>query len=135
MSSIYAFITSTFLGIRPVHVTKKLILRLFNAKTKSEVNKARAREVYNAYFRAIRRLVPEEKRLEYKMGFRWKPLCTFFVVKKLDITFPRENDRTLHLIKNESRTKKFIVNTIKVTLPWLLKAAIVGAAWMAIREI
>ena len=135
MSSIYAFITSTFLGIRPVHATKKLILGFFNAKTKSEVNEARAREVYDAYFRDIRKLVPEERRLEYKMGSGWKPLCAFLDVEEPDVAFPRENDRALHSVENESRTKKFIVNTMKVTLPWLLGAAMVGAAWMAVREV
>ncbi len=71
------------LGMRCVHAMKKVLRGFFGASTEQECA-ARARETYDAYFRDIRSLVPPERRLEYKMGSGWEPLCTFLGVEVPD---------------------------------------------------
>jgi hypothetical protein len=129
-SSIQAFITWRFLGIRPVHAMRKVIMGFFNAKSREEVDMACAREAYDAYFRDIRAMVPPERRLEYKMGSGWEPLCTFLGVEVPDEKFPQANDKVAHSAEAESRQKKFLTNAIKVAGPWVLALVAAGTAWM-----
>ncbi|KAI1397464.1 hypothetical protein F4819DRAFT_471952 [Hypoxylon fuscum] len=132
--SIEAFITSRLLGIRPVHATRKVILGFFNVKTRIQIDEARAREVYDAYFREIRQLVPPERRLEYKMGSGWEPLCTFLGVEEPDVPFPRENGRVAVLEETRARHTKLFINGIRVVGPCVLGAVIIGAAWSYFSE-
>ncbi|CAJ2510483.1 Uu.00g132920.m01.CDS01 [Anthostomella pinea] len=132
VSSIQAFITSRFLGIRPVQATKKLLFGFFNAKTRLGIDEVCARKAYDAYFRDIRELVPPERRLEYKMGSGWEPLCAFLGVDVPDRNFPRENDRVAQASEAQSRHMTFLINTTKVAGPWVLGLFAIGAAWLYI---
>ncbi|KAJ2985944.1 hypothetical protein NUW58_g5267 [Xylaria curta] len=92
-SYIIAFMTSNFLGIRPTHATRKMLYGLFDAKSRSKIDAARGRQVYEEYFRKIRELVPPERRLEYTVGDGWEPLCDFLGVDvPKDVPFPRGNE-------------------------------------------
>ncbi|RYP16073.1 hypothetical protein DL765_005331 [Monosporascus sp. GIB2] len=129
MSGIQAFITSRLLGIRPVHAMRKVILGFFNARTRLQVDEKRAREAYDAYFRQIRQLVPPERRLEYKMGSGWGPLCTFLGVEEPNVPFPQSNERAAHSEENQSRHKQLLVNGMKAAGPWILGIVVIGLAW------
>ncbi|KAK9783445.1 putative EthD domain-containing protein [Seiridium cardinale] len=128
-SSIQAFISYRFLGIRPVHAMKKVILGFFSATTREEVDIERAREVYDAYFRQIRAAVPPERRIEYKMGSGWEPLCTFLGVDVPVQEFPDANEKEEHAKEAEGRQRAFLINAIKVSTPWVLAAGAVWTAW------
>ncbi|KAI1084845.1 hypothetical protein F5B20DRAFT_523483 [Whalleya microplaca] len=130
MSGIIAFITYRLLGDRPIHAMRKVILGLFNVRTRLEVNETRAREVYNAYFSHIRQLVPPERRLEYKMGSGWEPLCTFLGVEEPNVPFPRANDKTVHSEEVRSRQKKVFLNGMKIAGPFILVVAGIALAWL-----
>ncbi|KAI0546497.1 hypothetical protein F4679DRAFT_557618 [Xylaria curta] len=92
-SSIVGFVTSTFLGVRPVQCMRKMLFGFFDAKSREEIDEARGRQVYEEYFREIRKLVPPERRLEYTIGDGWKPLCDFLGVEvPKGVPFPRGND-------------------------------------------
>ncbi|KAI6082149.1 hypothetical protein F4821DRAFT_247760 [Hypoxylon rubiginosum] len=129
LSGIQAFITYRILGVRPVHATTKIILGFFNARSRLEVDEKRAREVYDEYFRQIRELVPPERRLEYKMGSGWQPLCTFLGVEEPSLPFPRANERAANSQETNSRHLTIFSNGIKVVGPWILGAVVAGAAW------
>ncbi|KAJ7246381.1 hypothetical protein C8J57DRAFT_1724795 [Mycena rebaudengoi] len=113
-SSIVAFITSTFLRIRPVHAMKKVLLGFFGAK--------------------IRMLVPPERRLEYKLGSGWEPLCAFLGVEVPDVDFPQANEAKEHSIEAEARQKKLAINAIKVAGPWIIGIGAVAATWLYTRR-
>ncbi|KAJ8129271.1 hypothetical protein O1611_g4363 [Lasiodiplodia mahajangana] len=130
MSSIQAFITSKILGIRPVHATRKIILGFCNARTRLEVNEARARDAYDNYFRQIREMVPPERRLEYKMGSGWEPLCSFLGVEVPDVPFPEANDKVAHDEENQSRHIKLLANALRTLGPWTLGLVVVVGAWL-----
>ncbi|KAI0456252.1 hypothetical protein F5B21DRAFT_156221 [Xylaria acuta] len=92
-STIVGFVTSTFLGIRPVQSMRKIIFGFFDAKSREEIDETRGRQVYEKYFREIRELVPPERRLEYTIGDGWEPLCDFLGVEvPQGVPFPRGND-------------------------------------------
>ncbi|KAI0203529.1 hypothetical protein F4808DRAFT_416958 [Astrocystis sublimbata] len=92
-SDIVAFVTTHILGVRMVPCIRKMLCGLLGAKTREEMNEARGKKVYDAYFREIRRLVPPDNRLEYKIGDGWEPLCDFLDVDVPEgVPFPRSND-------------------------------------------
>ncbi|KAI1375875.1 hypothetical protein F4677DRAFT_103565 [Hypoxylon crocopeplum] len=128
-SAIQAFITSSILGIRPVHAMRKVILGFFNATSREEVDVVQARDAYDAYFRDIRKLVPPERLLEYKMGSGWEPLCTFLGMKVPDVSFPNANEKATHSVEARAREKQFLANATRLSGPWLVGLAVLGVAW------
>lgn len=129
MAAINSFICWKILGIRAVHAMRKVHFGFFNAKSKEECA-AHARETYDAYFREIRKLVPPERRLEYKMGSGWEPLCTFLGVVVPDVEFPQANEQEAHQKEVQSRLGKFYGGAAKFAIPWVLGMAAIGAAWL-----
>ncbi|KAI0019488.1 hypothetical protein F4780DRAFT_437903 [Xylariomycetidae sp. FL0641] len=128
LSDIQAFITSRLLGIRPVHAMRKVIFGLFGAKSRAEINKERAREVYDTYFAKIRQIVPPERLLEYRLGSGWGPLCQFLGAEEPDVPFPQGNDKVVHSAENKSRHLIFLTNALKVVGPWALGFLAIGVA-------
>ncbi|KAJ7323597.1 P-loop containing nucleoside triphosphate hydrolase protein [Mycena albidolilacea] len=54
------------------------------------IEKAKAR--YVAYYEEVRRMVPRERLLEYRVGEGWEPLCKFLGKPIPEESFPRTND-------------------------------------------
>jgi hypothetical protein len=52
----------------------------------------RARQGYREHCANIRNLVSKEKRLEYKLGSGWEPLCEFLGKPVPDVPFPHLNE-------------------------------------------
>lgn len=134
LSGIQAFVTSRLLGVRPVHAMRKVILGFFGARTRLEVDEKRAREAYDTYFRQVCQLVPPERRLEYKIGSGWAPLCTFLGVDVPAQPFPQANERAAHTGESQSRHIKFLVNGTKVIGPWVLGAVAISIVWSYLTE-
>ncbi|KAJ6786534.1 hypothetical protein PWT90_08192 [Aphanocladium album] len=76
---------------RAVDAMIKVNYGLFHARNIDEI-KANARTTYDEYYRNIREKIPAERRLEYKMGDGWEPLCAFLGKDVPDVPFPRLND-------------------------------------------
>ncbi|KAI1361165.1 hypothetical protein F5Y08DRAFT_315450 [Xylaria arbuscula] len=135
-SFIISFVTNTFLGIRPNQSMRKNLLGFFGVKSHRQITKARAKEVYDEFYRTIREIVPPENRLEYKVGDGWEPLCEFLGKEvPQDTPFPRKND-ALALRKEASvRYREFAVASMKVivrnTITKVLPACACG--WVAYR--
>ncbi|RYP24893.1 hypothetical protein DL767_008517 [Monosporascus sp. MG133] len=130
-SAIYAFISWRILGVRPVHAMRKVLLGFFNAKSREEIDVECARKAYDTYFKEIRRLVPQERRLEYKMGSGWEPLCTFLGVDIPNVEFPRTNSRSAHSEVVRSRQKQLFASATRTLGPWVLVIVSIGAAWLS----
>lgn len=128
-SSFHAFITWWFLGIRPVHAMRKVILGFFGVRTRLEVDVDCARAAYDAYFREVRARIPAERRLEYKLGSGWEPLCAFLGVDVPDEAFPNANEKEENTKESRGRENTFIVKSIKVSSPWLVAVGVAWAAW------
>ncbi|KAI0381077.1 hypothetical protein F5Y04DRAFT_289039 [Hypomontagnella monticulosa] len=128
VASIQGFISSMFLGIRPVQAMSKALLGMCGARTLHEINEARARVVYEEYFRQVRELVPPERRLEYKIGSGWGPLCAFLGVPVPDVPFPRANERSANNKEVVARHLVILKNGAKAVAPWVFGLVAVGMA-------
>lgn len=108
----------------------------FGARNLGEI-KANARATYFGYYDRIRELVPPERRLEYKFGDGWEPLCEFLGKEVPDVPFPRLNDRVQHGEYNKKRELRAVLVACWMMLrPWVLGglAAIFIAVWLARRN-
>ncbi|PQE09315.1 efflux pump antibiotic resistance protein [Rutstroemia sp. NJR-2017a BVV2] len=129
MATISGWICWYVMGIRAVHAMRKVHFGFFNAKTPEEIE-LHARDAYEGYYREIRKMVPEQRKLEYKMGDGWEPLCEFLGVDvPLGIPFPRENDRASHSEEAGKRTRRMLMGLVKVAVPFVVCLAAVVGGW------
>jgi hypothetical protein len=54
--------------------------------------RSKTRDRYKEHYAMVRRLVPKDQLLEYKLSQGWEPLCEFLNVPVPDQPFPRTND-------------------------------------------
>lgn len=107
------------IGSRAADAMLKINYGLFGANSLAEI-RANARKTYDEYYRNIRETVPSNKRLEYKMGDGWEPLCAFLGKDVPNMPFPRLND-------NASRQRSQRNGEIQVLLESGMKLALLGA--------
>ncbi|CAH0025294.1 unnamed protein product [Clonostachys rhizophaga] len=89
------FLAGHVMGIRSGQTMRKVHFGFFNATDRAGIER-NARKAYDEYFDTIRALVPPERRLEYKIGDGWGPLCKFLGKEVPDLPFPHQNARKAH---------------------------------------
>ena len=88
-----------FVGpIRDVHL--RWATHWMGVRSESEMRE-KAKEKYREHYELVRRIVPREKLLEYKLGSGWEPLCEFLGKDVPDVDFPKVND-TASMHENDS---------------------------------
>ena len=83
----------------------------FRVRTADEM-RAVCRERYKEHYGAVRRLVPADRLLDYRLGDGWEPLCEFLDKPKPDVPFP---------FVNEGKDLKLL---IRVGLGWTIMMAV-----------
>ncbi|KAI1423133.1 hypothetical protein F5Y12DRAFT_786233 [Xylaria sp. FL1777] len=114
-------------GVRAGYAMKKVHFGFFRATNLEEIE-AHARETYERYYETVRQLVPPEKRLEYKMGDGWEPLCAFLGKEVPNVPFPQLNVRRKHTKSRAQRRKEKIRRITKKVAPWGLALLVVAVA-------
>ncbi|KAI0907761.1 hypothetical protein F4823DRAFT_539198 [Ustulina deusta] len=127
-SEFQMFLAWHTIGFRAGHAMRKLVCGLFNAKTKGEIE-AHGRETYDRFFQELRDAVPPERRLEYKMGSGWEPLCEFLGKDVPDVPFPFANEQNVHAasVKGKRRTINSAIS--KTVAVGIVSVAVAGASW------
>jgi hypothetical protein len=93
-------------------------------------DKENAIQVYNALHDEVRALVPENRRLEYKLGDGWGPLCEFLGREIPDSEFPRVNETASFQARFIVLRREAMKRVAKNAVPWVVGAAAVAtAAW------
>lgn len=96
--------------------------------------------VYERYYEEVRRLVPEERRLEYRLGSGWGPLCEFLgkdVPRQEDgteVPFPHKNESQSLEKAFEEMGKKVVKRATRNVAGVVLAAAVAWAAWVIAKE-
>ncbi|OAX81408.1 hypothetical protein ACJ72_04253 [Emergomyces africanus] len=82
-----------FLTARPATLMNKLDFAMLNASDRAGLER-NAQDTYRKHYDKIRRLVPKERLLEYKLGSGWQPLCEFLgkEVPGPEVEFPFLNE-------------------------------------------
>ncbi|KAI9155713.1 hypothetical protein HJFPF1_08302 [Paramyrothecium foliicola] len=118
------------LGDRGLQATRKIVLGHWNSRNVHEV-RANARDGYKAYYNRIRQIVPQDKRLEYKLGDGWEPLCKFLGKDIPDVSFPWVNDGQAHTQKQQEQVDKVIGKAWLVLKPWTVALCGMGVTGVA----
>ncbi|KJZ69100.1 hypothetical protein HIM_11507 [Hirsutella minnesotensis 3608] len=111
----------------------KIIEGFFEAKSIGELRQ-KARMVYDRHHREIRKLVPPNRLLEYRMGQGWEPICNFLNKPQPNIVFPRLNDaKALRMRLKRKMRSQFVAAGI-VLVPWIAGSlAVLLGGWMMAR--
>jgi hypothetical protein len=110
---------SSKLGLRSSHALSKIYFGLFHASSVDEIHQ-NARKTYDQYFEDVRRAVPASRRLEYRLGDGWEPLCTFLGKDIPDVPFPNVNDRIEHKRIAQRHTNTFLLMMLRQIVPWII---------------
>ena len=106
---------------------------LFGPKRFEEQN---AKRVYRDIFARIRRIVPEERKLEFQLEEGWEPLCKFLRKEIPDEPFPRIHERETWVERVYLLRRLAIRRVIRRLMPYTLAfvGVICGIAWFKIYE-
>ena len=85
----------------------------------TEEMRTKAKEKYRKYCASIRRIVPKERLLEYKLGSGWEPLCEFLGKDVPDLEFPRVNETASMHEKMSIVARRGLKNLLKRALLWV----------------
>lgn len=75
----------------PFDATAKQYYGFYGVSDMSEIDEAMARRAHREFFEEVRRIVPAERRLEFRLKDGWEPLCEFLGKPVPDVPFPRLN--------------------------------------------
>ncbi|KAL9023986.1 MAG: hypothetical protein Q9196_006843 [Gyalolechia fulgens] len=90
-------------------------MRVHSAEEMREVAKDRYRE----HYASVRRMVPQERLLEYRLGSGWEPLCAFLNKSVPNVEFPKVNEtRSMHE-KIAIITRRGLIKLLKRATLWL----------------
>lgn len=128
-TAILAFIGSRLFGVRSGHALQNIYYGFFDARNVQEIQD-HARAAYDKYFEEVRGLVPQDRRLEYRLGSGWEPLCTFLGKEVPDVEFPFLNSREKHGKEMKTNRRNLYLIFLRAAMPWILGAvAVVWVAW------
>ena len=95
--------------------------------------RSKAKEKYREHYALVRRLVPRERILEYRLGSGWEPLCKFLVKEVPDAEFPRVNEAASMHEKMTIIARRGMRNFLKRALLWIGPLA-VAILWMTVKQ-
>ncbi|KAF4959464.1 hypothetical protein FGADI_1685 [Fusarium gaditjirri] len=120
------------LRFRALHAMRKILAGFFSVDEYSieAITPEIARHTYHEFYRKVREVVPDDRRLEYSLGEGWEPLCKFLGKDVPDVEFPRINDRKTHSEDIERLMSKMVkVSLGLLGLVGVLVVAVVLCVW------
>lgn len=118
------------IGVPIDRAWKNTYMGFYRVSSMREVDEATVRKGYDAFYAEVRALVPEERRLEFKLKDGWEPLCEFLDKPVPDMPFPRVNSREEH----EVTAKKMMWRALAKSLVGIGAIGAVGyGVWLAMR--
>lgn len=128
-AAVHDWLTRRVMGVRAVQAMRKIHFGFFGARSREEVYR-NARGAYDAYFAEVRRAVPEGRRLEYRMGDGWEPLCAFLGVPVPDVPFPGANEQEAHRQEVRKMLGKMYGRALRMFAPLAVGVAAIAAGWL-----
>jgi len=122
------YIVEPILGSRGTFTIRKMLCGFFRAKNVDEI-RANAKERYLEHYETVRRIVPKEKLLEFKLTDGWEPLCAFLGKDIPDTDFPWVNETKALQEKIKSVQTGLMLKAIRRIAPVFVAAAVIGVAY------
>ncbi|KAH8645695.1 hypothetical protein BX600DRAFT_477856 [Xylariales sp. PMI_506] len=128
---IVAYLMALLTGYRGFQAMQKQLLGVFGAHNADEIRR-NAKGYHKAYYEHVRRIVPPEQRLEYKLGDGWAPLCEFLGKEIPDVDFPRINEGGQHDARMAALMNKLSAMAWQTLRPWVVGFSATGAVALGI---
>ena len=113
-------------GIRAGKAMHKTLMGAFDAPDLKTLKK-NARRTYEGYYARIREVVPPERRLEYRQGDGWEPLCAFLGKEVPDVPFPNVNDQRNHRAYQMDQLRNEMTYVWKKAAPYAVGGLVAAA--------
>lgn len=127
-------LVSWLTGNRARQCVEKLVMGRFGVRNYREINKDVARKFYFAYYDRIRAEIPEERKLEYRLGEGWEPICRFLGKEvPAGVPFPRVNEAEGFEVKVKKVARDQSWGAWEKAQPWVLAGGVIVVATMAVR--
>lgn len=129
-------IVSALTGNRARQCIEKLVLGRFGLQSYREIDKDVARKFYFAYYDRIRQVISDDRKLEYKLGSGWKPLCDFLGEEvPVGVDFPRINEAEGFEVKVKKVSNDLSWAAWEKLQFWVLAGGVIAVAGtMAVRS-
>ncbi|KAG6988577.1 hypothetical protein G7Y79_00070g096760 [Physcia stellaris] len=82
----------------------------------AEEMRSLAKNKYREHYASVRKTVPKERLLEYRLGSGWEPLCTFLGKEVPDVEFPKVNETASMQEKMAIIARRGVKNLLKRAL-------------------
>ncbi|KAJ2981493.1 hypothetical protein NQ176_g1983 [Zarea fungicola] len=114
--------------------SRKVILGYWRARNVHEI-RTNMRETYDRHHTQIRKLVPPERLLEYRLGEGWESLCEFLDKPVPNQQFPHVNEAAELQRRIREKITRQVAEAARNLLPWALAIAVAGVAfWKLYRK-
>ncbi|KAH9892398.1 hypothetical protein F4778DRAFT_750456 [Xylariomycetidae sp. FL2044] len=125
LADFICYVVCPVINNRGVMAMRKIVLGHWRGRDVHEVRR-KMTEGYRAYYARIREVVPEERRLEYKLGQGWEPLCAFLGKEVPASPFPWVNEQAKHKEKQMEQMWIIISQAWGVVRPWTFASLFLG---------
>jgi hypothetical protein len=105
-----------------------MMLGFFRAENVDQIRE-HAKSRYLEHYETIRRIVPKEKLLNFKLTDGWGPLCTFLGKEIPDTDFPWVNETKALQEKIKMVQGQMMMKAAKKIVPILGGAVVLGVAY------
>lgn len=92
-----------------------------------------AKATYLAHNELVKRVVPKDKLLLYRMGSGWEPLCRFLGKRVPGEEFPFENEGEVFQVEQRKTTEREALREARMIALWVAPVAVGVLAWYAYR--
>jgi hypothetical protein len=120
------------LGSRAGVTNRKMVFGFFDANDVDGVKRNLKRK-YTEHYDRIRRIVPKERLLEFKLADGWAPLCTFFGKDVPVGEFPRVNETEALKKKVDGVKKEMLRLTVRKYGPAFVAVGVAVGAYFMLR--
>jgi len=121
-------IVEPILGSRGTISIRKMLLGFFRAQNVDQIRES-AKGRYLEHYETIRRIVPKQQLLNFKLTDGWGPLCAFLGKEVPDAGFPWVNETKALQETIKKVQSKMMMNAMKKIVPTLGGAIVLGVAY------
>lgn len=120
--------------VKPVTAVRNLQYAMFSCSD-LESWQRNAKNTCQEHSAKIRKMVPKERLLEYKLGSGWEPLCKFLEKEMPDKPFPHLNDGKEFELWMKNFQQREVERGLKAALSFLTVPVLaLGAMWFLIKR-
>jgi len=112
--------------------SKRLLQGFYEARTGAEA-KANARRLYRQHYETVRRMVPKDRLLEFRLADGWAPLCTFLGKEVPEVEFPCVNEAAAFKEMEREWRMTHWTSFKQIYGRWIITAGVLGLGICAFR--